>query len=109
MQIIGTNFGNSVSEVTGRVFFNGPSGQESDNILSWTNTTILARVPTALLVNQTFEVIVANAGGSSSQPVTYTTQPGTTCSTPEPAPRDRSLGPRRDRDADSVGTHRDVR
>jgi hypothetical protein len=41
-------------------------------------------VPTALLVNQTYEVIVAHAGGSSSQPVTYRTQPGTTCSTPEP-------------------------
>jgi hypothetical protein len=85
VRIGGTNFGPSQAEVSGNVFFDGPQGQTSDNILSWSNTLIIARVPTDLLRNETYTVVVTHSGGASTQTTfTYRTSNNTTCATPVP-------------------------
>jgi hypothetical protein len=71
MRINGTNFGASQSAVEGNVLFTGPTGTQVATILSWTNSMILATVPTGLGAN-TEQIVVTNSAGATS-PLNYQT------------------------------------
>jgi hypothetical protein len=71
MRINGTNFGASQAAVEGNVLFTGPSGTQVATILSWTNSMILATVPTGLGAT-TEQIVVTNSAGATS-PLNYQT------------------------------------
>jgi hypothetical protein len=68
LNVTGINFGGTQAEVQGQVFFSGPSGSVAQNYLSWSNSSITVSVPTQLIQNQVYTVVVTHAGGSSQNP-----------------------------------------
>ncbi|HEY3061555.1 MAG TPA: IPT/TIG domain-containing protein, partial [Chloroflexota bacterium] len=68
LTITGTNFGATQADVSGQVFFSGPNGTTASNYLSWNSNQISVGVPSQLIQNQAYTVVVTHSGGSSQNP-----------------------------------------
>jgi hypothetical protein len=69
LQLTGSNFGTSQSELQGQVIMNIPGGSRAATVLVWTSNSIMVTLPTPLAAGD-YQVFVATTGGTSA-PLTY--------------------------------------
>jgi hypothetical protein len=73
LQLTGSNFGATQSELQGQVIMNIPGGSRATTPLVWTNNSIMVTLPTPLAAGD-YQIFVATTSGTSA-PLTYKVGP----------------------------------
>jgi hypothetical protein len=69
LQLTGSNFGSTQSELQGQVIMNIPGGSRAATVMVWTTNSIMVSLPTPLAAGD-YQIFVATTSGTSA-PLTY--------------------------------------